>query len=694
MSENISTDVLNQLKATNGQVITCKAAVAWEAKKPLDITDIQVDTPKTGEVRVKIIANALCHTDIYTLDGHDPEGLFPCVLGHEATAIVESIGEGVTSVKTGDVVIPCYTPECKEQDCIFCQSDKTNLCPKIRATQGKGFMPDGTSRMSKDGKPIFHFMGCSTFAEYAVIAEISAAKIHPGADLTKMCLLGCGVSTGWGAVFNTVKMEPGKSLAVFGLGALGLSVIQAAKKAGAIDIVGVDINDAKFEIAKSLGATFFVNPTKCEDDGRGDLLNRHKWGYDYTFDCTGNVNVMRTALEVAHRGWGQSCVIGVAAAGKEISTRPFQLVTGRHWCGTAFGGWKARTEVPRLVQQVMVGEMSLDPFITNTFEGLQGVNGAIEALHGGSCLRAVVQIAKNELKMAACPVLKGNVKIESGYMKQFTHWSNACQCEMTFSIFLPERKQRLDADPPVLYYLSGLTCSDENARTKSHFAQEAARVGLAVVFPDTSPRGVDIEGENDSWDFGSGAGFYVNATEGKWAKNYKMYDYVTKELPDLVNSMFPVNAEKKSITGHSMGGHGALICHLKNPGSYSAVSAFAPICNPTQVPWGDKAFKGYLGSVEAGKAYDATELMKSYKGPQAPILIDQGTADGFLAAQLKPENFMAAAAGNGYKPVALNMRPLYDHSYYFISTFMRDHVDFHARAMLCFPAHSECKSLY
>jgi Zn-dependent alcohol dehydrogenase len=230
MSENISPDVLNDLKATNGQVITCKAAVAWEAKKPLDITDIQVDTPKTGEVRVKIIANALCHTDIYTLDGHDPEGLFPCVLGHEATAIVESIGEGVTSVQAGDVVIPCYTPECKEQDCIFCQSDKTNLCPKIRATQGKGFMPDGTSRMSKDGKPIFHFMGCSTFAEYAVIAEISAAKIHPGADLTKMCLLGCGVSTGWGAVFNTVKMEPGKSLAVFGLGALGLSVIQAAKK--------------------------------------------------------------------------------------------------------------------------------------------------------------------------------------------------------------------------------------------------------------------------------------------------------------------------------------------------------------------------------------------------------------------------------------------------------------------------------
>merc|ERR1712223_1073595 len=239
MTENIPQDVLNQLKATNGQVITCKAAVAWEAKKPLDITDVQIAPPKGGEVRVKVIANALCHTDIYTLDGHDPEGKFPSVLGHEATAIVESVGEDVTSVKTGDVVIPCYTPECKGQDCIFCQSDKTNLCPKIRAFQGNGVMPDGTSRISKDGKEIFHFMGCSTFAEYAVIAEISAAKIHPGADLNKMCLLGCGVSTGWGAVFNTVKMEPLKSVAVFGLGALGLAVIQAAKKAGASDIVGV-----------------------------------------------------------------------------------------------------------------------------------------------------------------------------------------------------------------------------------------------------------------------------------------------------------------------------------------------------------------------------------------------------------------------------------------------------------------------
>jgi len=675
---SVPQSVLAEFAQTQGKVITCKAAVAWEAKKPLSVEDVQIAPPKQGEVRVKIISNALCHTDIYTLDGHDPEGLFPSVLGHEASAIVESIGEGVTSVAVGDVVIPCYTPECKSKECIFCESPKTNLCPTIRGTQGKGVMPDGTTRISKDGKEIFHFMGCSTFAEYAVIAEISAAKIHPGADLPKMCLLGCGVSTGWGAVFNTVKMEPGTTAAVFGLGALGLSVIQASKQAGAKRIVGVDINDGKFELAKQMGATDCV----LSDAGIKDkLMGMEKWGYDYTFDCTGNVNVMRCALEVAHRGWGESCVIGVAAAGKEIATRPFQLVTGRAWKGTAFGGWKSRTEVPRLVQTVMRGEVELDPFITHTIQGLENVNSAIEALHSGSCLRAVVNIAPNPLKTCRLPSLKGNVKFEGGQMKQMSHWSEANQCEMTFSVFLPDRKERKSPDPPVLYYLSGLTCTDENARTKAHFAQEAAKYGLAVVFPDTSPRGLSIEGQDDSYDFGSGAGFYVNATSGDWAKNYKMYDYVTKELPDLVTALFPVDPVKKSITGHSMGGHGALISHLKNPGAYSSVSAFAPICNPTQVPWGVKAFTGYLGSVEAGKEYDATELVAKYKGPQVPILIDQGTSDGFLANQLKPEAFKSAAAAAGYAPVSVRMQAGYDHSYYFISTFMADHIRHHATAL-------------
>jgi len=681
-TRTMKTAMMDALKATQGQTITCKAAVAWEAKKPLDVTDIQVAPPKAGEVRVKVISNALCHTDIYTLDGHDPEGLFPCVLGHEAAAVVESVGDGVTSVQVGDVVIPCYTPECKEVDCIFCQSHKTNLCPKIRSTQGQGLMPDGTSRLSKDGKQIFHFMGCSTFAEYAVIAEISAAKINPGADLNKMCLLGCGVSTGWGAVFNNTKMEPGSSVVVFGLGALGLAVIQAAKLAGARYIVGVDINDGKFALATEMGATECVNSMKVENqDVKAWLMAKEKWGYDYTYDCTGNVNVMRCALEVAHRGWGESCVIGVAAAGKEISTRPFQLVTGRCWKGTAFGGWKARTEVPKLVQTVMRGEMALEPYITHTFQGLDKVNDSIHALHSGECLRAVLHIGESGLEQVKLPKLKGNVKVEGGFMKQLTHWSEATQSEMTFSVFLPTPASRTAPLPPVLYYLSGLTCTDENARTKAHFAQEAGRLGLAVVFPDTSPRPeVAIQGQDDSYDFGSGAGFYVDATEPKWSKNYKMYTYITEELPQLISSLFPVDPVKMSITGHSMGGHGALVAHLKNPGKYSSVSAFAPICNPTVVPWGEKAFTGYLGSVEAGKAYDATELVKSYTGPKVPVLIDQGTEDGFLATQLKPKNFVVAAANAGYN-VELRMQPQYDHSYYFISTFMRDHIDLHGRAL-------------
>ena len=678
--------LLKQFEVTQGKTITCKAAVAWQAKTPLDVTDVQLAPPKAGEVRVKVIANALCHTDIYTLDGHDPEGLFPSVLGHEATAIVESVGEGVKSVKVGDVVIPCYTPECKSHDCIFCQSPKTNLCPTIRSTQGQGLMPDGTTRISKDGKDIYHFMGCSTFAEYAVISEISAAKIHSKADLNEMCLLGCGVSTGWGAVFNTCKMEPSSTVVVFGLGALGLAIIQASKVAGARKIVGVDLNEGKFDLAKQFGATDTANPMNCGGDIKEALLKMEKWGYDYTFDCTGNVNVMRQALEVAHRGWGESCVVGVAAAGKEISTRPFQLVTGRNWKGTAFGGWKSRTEVPRLVQTVMRGEMDLKPYITHTFEGLEYVNDSIEALHGGDCLRAVIKIAKDDLPVANLPTLKSNIKLEGGYMKQFEHWSESCNCKMVFSIFLPDRKNRSDPDPPVLYYLSGLTCTDENARTKSHFAQEAGRVGLAVVFPDTSPRGVEIEGQDDSYDFGSGAGFYVNATEPKWSKNYNMYDYVTQELPNIVGQLFPVNDSKLAISGHSMGGHGALICHLKNPGKYSSVSAFSPICNPTKCPWGEKAFTGYLGSVEAGKEYDATELISSYpKSNRAPILIDQGTADEFLDSALLPKNFTSAAAKAGYGPVTLRMQPGYDHSYYFISSFMRDHINHHATALRLHP---------
>mmetsp|Transcript_34828 Transcript_34828/g.55450 ORF Transcript_34828/g.55450 Transcript_34828/m.55450 type:complete len:390 (+) Transcript_34828:65-1234(+) len=382
------------MAATAGQPITCKAMVAFGVND-LREEEIVVAPPKAGEVRVKVICNALCHTDIYTLSGADPEGLFPSILGHEAGSIVESVGEGVTSVKAGDYVVPGYTPQCKGADCIFCMSSKTNLCPKIRGTQGKGVMPDGTSRftLKKDGTTLYHFMGCSTFAEYTVLAEISCAKINPAADLEKACLFGCGIATGLGAVWNNAKVEPFSSVAVFGLGAVGLAVIQGAKAVGATTIIGVDVNPKKYEIAKKLGATDCINPKDYDKPVQQVLVEMSptKFGFDYTFDCTGNTEVMRSALEAAHRGWGQSCVIGVAAAGKELATRPFQLITGRRWLGTAFGGWKTRDAIPMLVEKNLKGEIELDHFITHRFSGCAAQTEAIHALHGGDCLRALVR---------------------------------------------------------------------------------------------------------------------------------------------------------------------------------------------------------------------------------------------------------------------------------------------------------------
>uniref|UniRef100_A0A7S1ZV05 S-formylglutathione hydrolase n=1 Tax=Ditylum brightwellii TaxID=49249 RepID=A0A7S1ZV05_9STRA len=379
---------------TQGKVITCKAMVARGPKQPLTHETITVDPPKAGEVRVKVIANALCHTDVYTLDGLDPEGLFPCILGHEAGCIVESVGEGVTSVVPGDHVIPCYTPQCAKHSCIFCQSPKTNLCPAIRSTQGQGIMPDGTIRFKdSEGKPIYHFMGCSTFSEYSVIAEISCAKVSKEMALDEACLFGCGVSTGLGAVWNTCDVEVDSSVAVFGLGAVGLAVIQGAKTAGASRIIAIDVNPSKFEAAKSLGATDCVNPKDLPEGVsiQSHIVSMTQWGCDYTFDCTGNTEVMRSALECAHRGWGTSCIIGVAASGHEISTRPFQLVTGRVWKGTAFGGFKSRKDVPILVERNLKGEIPVKHFISHRFDGVDKTNDAIDALHAGDCLRAVVK---------------------------------------------------------------------------------------------------------------------------------------------------------------------------------------------------------------------------------------------------------------------------------------------------------------
>ena len=456
--------------------ITCKAMVAFGVND-LREEEIIVAPPKAGEVRVRVLCNALCHTDIYTLSGADPEGIFPSILGHEATAVVESVGEGVTSVAVGDTVVPGYTPQCKGADCIFCMSPKTNLCPKIRGTQGKGQMPDGTSRftLKKDGSVISHFMGCSTFAEYTVLAEISCAKIATGLSPEKACLFGCGIATGLGAVWNTAKVEPFSSVAVFGLGAVGLAVVQAAKAIGATEIVGIDVNPKKFALATKLGCTKCVSPKDTDGKPMQQYLvgvSPTGFGFDYTFDCvrattrsprahvpcprlyapslahaarrslparasapaplqTGNTDVMRSALEAAHRGWGKLTIIGVAASGKEIATRPFQFITGRHCTGTAFGGcecarigrqpsldppahssrltpcpkWfcsmrcarcmlplsgKTRDAVPMLVNKAISGEIPLDHFITHQFKGVAGTKKAIEALHSGDCLRAVV----------------------------------------------------------------------------------------------------------------------------------------------------------------------------------------------------------------------------------------------------------------------------------------------------------------
>ncbi|BAF10417.1 alcohol dehydrogenase class-3 [Oryza sativa Japonica Group] len=378
--------------STQGQVITCKAAVAWEANRPMTIEDVQVAPPQAGEVRVKILFTALCHTDHYTWSGKDPEGLFPCILGHEAAGIVESVGEGVTEVQPGDHVIPCYQAECRE--CKFCKSGKTNLCGKVRAATGVGvMMNDRKSRFSINGKPIYHFMGTSTFSQYTVVHDVSVAKINPQAPLDKVCLLGCGVSTGLGAVWNTAKVEAGSIVAIFGLGTVGLAVAEGAKSAGASRIIGIDIDSKKFDVAKNFGVTEFVNPKDHDKPIQQVIVDLTDGGVDYSFECIGNVSVMRSALECCHKGWGTSVIVGVAASGQEISTRPFQLVTGRVWKGTAFGGFKSRSQVPWLVEKYLNKEIKVDEYVTHSMN-LTDINKAFDLLHEGGCLRCVLATDK------------------------------------------------------------------------------------------------------------------------------------------------------------------------------------------------------------------------------------------------------------------------------------------------------------
>lgn len=364
-----------------------RAAIAWAANKPLEIEEIDLEGPKQGEVLLRNVATGVCHTDAYTLSGADPEGLFPSILGHEGGAVVEEIGPGVTSLAVGDHVIPLYTPECRT--CNFCTSGKTNLCQSIRATQGKGLMPDGTSRFSKNGQMIHHFMGTSTFSHYTVLPEIAVAKIRKDAPLEKVCLLGCGITTGIGAVLETAKVTPGATVAVFGLGGVGLSVIQGAVMAQASRIIAVDINPDKFTFAKQLGATDCVNPKDYDLPIQQVIVDMTNGGVDYSFEAVGNVNLMRAALECCHKGWGESTIIGVAGAGQEIATRPFQLVTGRVWRGSAFGGVKGRSQLPGYVDRYMDGDIKVDEFVTHVM-GLEDINHAFHLMHEGESIRSVI----------------------------------------------------------------------------------------------------------------------------------------------------------------------------------------------------------------------------------------------------------------------------------------------------------------
>ena len=364
-----------------------RAAVAIEAGKPLEVREIDLEGPKEGEVLVEIMATGICHTDEFTLSGADPEGIFPAILGHEGAGIVREIGPGVKSLKEGDHVIPLYTPECRE--CEYCLNPKTNLCQAIRTTQGQGLMPDGSSRFSMDGKQLFHYMGTSTFSNFTVMPEIAAAKVHKDAPFDKICYIGCGVTTGIGAVINTAKAEPGCRAVVFGLGGIGLNVIQGLRMIGASQIVGVDLNEDKKSWGEKFGMTDFVNPSKVDGDLTGHLVELTGGGADYSFECIGNTDVMRVALECAHKGWGESIIIGVAGAGKEISTRPFQLVTGRSWRGTAFGGARGRTDVPKIVDWYMDGKIEIDPMITHTLK-LEEINEGFDLMHEGKSIRSVV----------------------------------------------------------------------------------------------------------------------------------------------------------------------------------------------------------------------------------------------------------------------------------------------------------------
>ena len=652
-----------------------RAAVAWEAAKPLSIETIELEGPKAGEVLVEIMATGICHTDAYTLSGADSEGKFPAILGHEGAGIVREIGPGVTTVKVGEHVIPLYTPECRQ--CKTCLSRRSNLCTAIRATQGQGVMPDGTSRFRCDGDTVFHYMGCSTFSNFTVLPEIALAKVRDDAPFDKICYIGCGVTTGIGAVIYTAKVWPGANVAVFGLGGIGLNVIQGARMVGADKIVGIDLNPGKRAVAEKFGMTHFVNPDEVgRDKVVQAIVDLTGGGADFSFECIGNV---------AHHAPGARMLpprLGRIDHHRRRRGRPRDrdaTVPARHRPGVARHRLRRRARAHRRAEDRRLVHGGQDQHRRSHHP--QAALGAHQrGLRPDA--RGQVDPRRRRVLMTGFgsdgPRLERSNRCYGGSVGVYAHGSSEIGGGMRFSIYLPPAADR--GRVPALLYLAGLTCNEDTFMTKAGAIPHAAAAGLALVAPDTSPRDRRHPGDDTDWDFGLGAGFYVDATQAPWRDGYRMYSYVTQELPALIAANFPVDGRRLGIFGHSMGGHGALVAALRNPQRFRSVSAFAPICAPMRCPWGEKAFSNYLGpDRDAWRAYDATELVRA--GARAPeILIDQGEADQFLETQLHPHLLEEACRETG-QPLQLRRHPGYDHSYYFIQTFIADHVRHHSRAL-------------
>ena len=534
-------------------------------------------------------------------------------------------------------------------------------------------MPDGTTRFFKDGKPIFHYMGTSTFSEYTVVPEISLAKINKEAPLEEVCLLGCGVTTGMGAVMNTAKVQPGDTVAIFGLGGIGLSAIIGAQMAGAGRIIGIDINTSKFDLARKLGATDLINPKDYDKPIQDVIVELTDGGVDFSFECIGNVNVMRSALECCHKGWGESVIIGVAGAGEDLDP---SVPTGHRPRLARFG--VRRRQGPFAAaghRRALSGRRIRAERLYHPHHGAGADQRSVrfDARRQIDPFRHPLRPISQEAEMTLSLELLEEHRMFGGWQQRYRHAAQSLNCNMTFSIYLPPPRD--DNPPPVLYWLSGLTCNDENFTLKAGAQRIAAELGLVLVMPDTSPRGDEVPND-EGYDLGQGAGFYLNATQAPWDRHFRMYDYISAELPALIEQHFSVS-DRQSIFGHSMGGHGALMMAFRNPQRFRSVSAFAPIVNPCQVPWGRKAFTAYLGSDESQwLQYDSCHLLAS-GAEKMPVLIDPGRRRPVLADQLQPARLAELARQRDW-PLTLRIQPGYDHSYFTIATFVEDHLRFHA----------------